>query len=157
MKHAIQIGLNFGATSGIITTIGLITGLHASTYSKIVVIGGILTIAVADACSDALGIHMAEEAECVHTHAQVWLSTIMTFLCKFIVTITFIIPFLIFELGSAVNAALIWGLLLLSLVNYKMAKEQNIKPWKVILEHSSIAIIVVIATHHLGKWISNFF
>ena len=56
-------GLFFGATSGVITTIGLITGLNAGTHSMAAVLGGIFVIAVADAMSDALGIHLAEEAD----------------------------------------------------------------------------------------------
>lgn len=56
-------GLSFGLTSGVITTLGLIVGLHAGTHSRMVVIGGILTVAVSDAMSDALGIHISEEAK----------------------------------------------------------------------------------------------
>jgi len=55
--------MSFGLTSGIITTLGLIVGLHSGTHSKLAVIGGILTIAMADALSDALGIHVSEESE----------------------------------------------------------------------------------------------
>ena len=39
-------------------TLGLMVGLHAGTHSMPAVLGGILTIAVADAMSDALGIHV---------------------------------------------------------------------------------------------------
>jgi hypothetical protein len=38
-------GLFFGATSGVITTIGLITGLNAGTRSIAAVLGGIFVIA----------------------------------------------------------------------------------------------------------------
>ena len=54
-------GLFFGATSGVITTIGLIVGLNSGTRSITAVLGGILVIAVADAMSDALGIHLAND------------------------------------------------------------------------------------------------
>ncbi len=47
-------GVFFGATSGVITTVGLIAGLYAGTESVVAVLGGILVIAVADAMSDAL-------------------------------------------------------------------------------------------------------
>jgi hypothetical protein len=63
VRHSLRTGLSFGLTSGIITTLGLMVGLHAFSGSKLVVVGGILTIAIADACSDALDIHLAEEAE----------------------------------------------------------------------------------------------
>jgi hypothetical protein len=63
MKDTIKTGLCFGLTSAIITTLGLIVGLHSFAGSKMVIIGGIFTIAIADAFSDALGIHVSEEAE----------------------------------------------------------------------------------------------
>ena len=66
MKHSIKVGFSFGLTSGIITTLGLMIGLNSSTNSSIVVIGGILTIAIADSLSDAIGIHIAEESENIH-------------------------------------------------------------------------------------------
>ena len=65
-------GLFFGATSGVITTIGLIVGLNSGTKSITAVLGGILIIAVADAMSDALGIHLAEEANPDTDQAHVW-------------------------------------------------------------------------------------
>ena len=80
MKHSVKTGLCFGLTSGIITTLGLIVGLHSGTGSKLVIIGGILTIAVADAFSDALGIHISEESENKHTAREIWQSTTSTFL-----------------------------------------------------------------------------
>jgi len=49
MKHQLKTGVSFGLTSGIITTLGLMVGLHSGTQSRIAVVGGILTIAIADA------------------------------------------------------------------------------------------------------------
>ncbi len=56
MKESLNTGISFGLTSGVITTLGLIVGLHSGTHSKLAIIGGIITIAIADAFSDALGI-----------------------------------------------------------------------------------------------------
>jgi len=78
IKQSFKTGLSFGLTSGIITTLGLIVGLHSGTHSKMVVIGGILIIAIADAFSDALGIHISEESENEHTTREVWESSIAT-------------------------------------------------------------------------------
>jgi hypothetical protein len=54
MKDSIRTGISFGLTSAVITTLGLMVGLHSGTHSKIVVLAGILTIAIADAfiCND---------------------------------------------------------------------------------------------------------
>ncbi len=84
MKHSLKIGLSFGLTSGIITTLGLMVGLHSGTHSKLIVLGGILTIAIADAFSDAVGIHLSEESEIKHSSKEIWESTIATFFFKFI-------------------------------------------------------------------------
>ena len=46
MKASWKTGLSFGLTSGVITTLGLMVGLHSGTHSRAVVIGGILTIAM---------------------------------------------------------------------------------------------------------------
>jgi hypothetical protein len=84
-------GASFGLTSGIITTLGMIVGLDSGTHSKVVVIGGILTIAIADAFSDALGMHISEESNKKNGNKEVWLSTIATFLSKLL----FALPFLL--------------------------------------------------------------
>jgi len=154
MKHSLKVGFSFGVTSGIITTLGLMVGLHSGTHSRLAVIGGILIIAIADAFSDALGIHISEEFESRHTAKQIWISTISAFLSKLIFALTFIIPVLLLELPTAVIVSIIWGFLMLSVLSYKMAKDQNANPWKVISEHLFIATIVIAITHYLGGWIS---
>ncbi len=157
MNHSMKIGLCFGLTSGIITTLGLMIGLYSGTHSKLVVLGGILTIAIADAFSDALGIHISEESENTHTTKEIWQSTIATFLSKFLFALTFIIPLILLELDTAIIVSVIWGLSVLSILSYSLAREQKAKPWKVIGEHLIIALIVIILTHYAGDWISKAF
>jgi hypothetical protein len=94
-KHSLKVGFSFGITSGVITTLGLMVGLHSGTHSKFIVIGGILTIAIADAFSDALGIHISEESEGKHNSREIWESTICTFFAKFVFSLIFIIPILL--------------------------------------------------------------
>ena len=98
-------GLYFGATSGVITTLGLLTGLYAGTGSVTAVLGGILVIAVADSMSDALGIHLAEEADPSTTAEHVWSATIATFVAKFVFAISFAVPLLLLPLRTAVIAS----------------------------------------------------
>lgn len=124
---------------------------------RIAVIGAILTIAIADAFSDALGIHISEESENKHTPREIWESTISTFVSKFLFAMTFIVPVLFLKLEIAIIISVLWGLLLLALFSYYLAKEQNVKPWKVILEHLFIAIVVVVATYYVGMWIRSIF
>ena len=157
MRHSLRIGFSFGLTSGIITTLGLMVGLHSGTHSRLVVIGGVLTIAIADAFSDALGIHMSEESENKHTTKEIWESTICTFAAKFLFAATFVIPILLFELSVAIIVSIAWGLSLLAVFSLYLAKSQGEKPWKVISEHLLIALVVIITTHYLGHWIGSTF
>jgi len=154
MKHSLTVGFRFGLTSAVVTTLGLMVGLYSGTHSSMVVIGGILTIAIADAFSDALGIHISEESENIHTPKQIWVATISTFFAKFIFASSFIIPVLLLELSIAIVVNIAWGLSVLVFVSYKIAKEQEVNPWKVIGEHLLIAFVVIIITHFVGHWIS---
>ena len=155
MKHAIRTGVSFGVTSGIITTLGLMVGLHSGTHSKMVVLGGILTIAIADSFSDALGIHVAEEYENTHTPLQIWVSTISTFISKFVFTLTFVVPVLLFDLSRAIVISVIWGLFMLGALSYWVANKQEGNSWKVVAEHLTIALFVIVTTHYVGDWIAK--
>ncbi len=157
MNHSFRIGFSFGLTSAIITTLGLMVGLSSGTNSKLAVVGGILTIAIADAFSDSLGIHVSEESENKHTSKEIWSSTFATFVSKFLFALTFLVPVIVFDLAFAVAVSIAWGLLALSVLSYKIAKNENEKPWKVIGEHLAIAVTVVILTHYLGILISTLF
>lgn len=156
MKCSIKKGFSFGLTSGVITTLGLIVGLHSSTHSNLVIIGGILIIAIADAMSDALGIHISEESMNKNSKKEVWESTISTFLSKFIFALTFIIPFLFLPLFTAIIVSIAWGLGLIATFSYFIAKQQKVKPQGVILEHLIITAIVIFVTHFVGDWIATF-
>jgi VIT1/CCC1 family predicted Fe2+/Mn2+ transporter len=128
-------------------------GLHAGTHSMTAVLGGILTIAVADAMSDALGIHVAEESKNHGNIKEIWESTMATFAAKFVIAGTFAIPVLFLPLDLAVVASLIWGLSLLAILSYALARAQQVPPWKVIGEHVMIGLCVVTLTHYLGEWV----
>ena len=157
MNHSLKVGLSFGLTSGIITTLGLMVGLYSGTQSRLAVLGGILTIAIADAFSDALGIHISEESENKHTTKEIWESTISTFLFKFIFALTFIVPVLLLQLQTAIIISVVWGLSALGLFSFYIAKEQKAKPWKVISEHLFIALLVIVLTYYVGVWIGAAF
>lgn len=156
MKHSVEVGLSFGLTSGVITTIGLMVGVYSGTNSSVAVIASVLTIAVADAMSDALGIHIAEESENIHTQNEVWISTLTTFFAKFIVSSTFLIPLFLLELKTAVVVNIIWGTLIMIVYNYFVGKKQEQKTFIVIFEHLFIAFFVVLITYYLGVWVNGY-
>jgi VIT1/CCC1 family predicted Fe2+/Mn2+ transporter len=155
MEKSIKIGVSFGLTSGVITTLGLMVGLHAGTRSVLAVVGGILTIAIADALSDALGIHISEESSNRSTHEQVWVSTVSTFLSKFFMALTFVIPVALFPLDTAIWVSIFWGLGVVAFLSYYIARSQNNRPIVVIGEHLAIAVLVLVITHFVGLWVAR--
>jgi VIT1/CCC1 family predicted Fe2+/Mn2+ transporter len=155
MKDSLRTGVTFGLTSAVITTLGLMVGLHSGTHSRIVVLGGILTIAIADAFSDALGIHVSEESENIHTVKQIWGSTVATFLAKFLFAFTFAVPVLFLHLSTAIIVSIFWGMSVLAILSYAMAKSQGEAPWKIVGEHILIALVVIGITHLVGDWVGT--
>lgn len=157
MKHPFKTGVSFGLTSGIITTLGLMVGLQSGSSSKTVVIGGILAIAIADAFSDALGIHISEESENKHNNCEIWQATISTFFSKFIVSLSFAIAFFFLPLEAAVILNITWGVFLLTVFNIYLASKQKTRIWQVVGEHLLIALAVIILAHYAGEFIRKIF
>lgn len=160
--HQLMTGVSFGLTSGVITSLGMIVGLHSATSSRLVVIAGIIIMAIADGLSDAAGVHISEESElekgtAKHTQKEIWAATIFTFISKLTFTLTFVIPFLILPLKSAVIVAIIWGILLLIFLNFAIAKIKQENSLMLISEHVLLALFVIVVSHYVGdliaKWI----
>lgn len=155
MRNSIIKGISFGLTSGVITTLGLIVGLHSTTGSLKVVMGGIFVIAIADALSDALGVHISEESENNHTVKEIWVATIFTFIAKFVFSLMFIIPFLFLPLLIAIQTSVVFGLFIIAVFSFYIAREQKISSFEVVGEHLLIAVVVVFLTHFIGDWIAK--
>ena len=156
IKKSIASGLSFGLGSGIITTLGLIVGLHSGTHSKPVIIGAILTIAIADSFSDSLGIHIAKESEPGFSPYEVWGASLSALGAKFVFALTFLLPIIFLPLFWAIVVSIGWGFFLLGLFSFYLAKQQKRNPWPIIGEHLMIASLVLIITHFIGDFIDKF-
>lgn len=109
MISYIKKGIGFGLTSGVITTLGMLIGLSAISESKAIIVGGIISIAIADAASDALGIHIAEESHEKSEARHIWTATISTFISKFVIASSFLVPLLFLDMRLAVPVCVLWG------------------------------------------------
>ena len=90
-----------------------------------------------------------------NTAKQIWGATVVTFLTKFLVAMTFVVPVLLLSLSAAIVVNLIWGMSILSVLSYIIAKSQGEPPWKIVGEHLLIAIVVIGVTHWVGDWIGT--
>ena len=154
MKASLKKGLSYGITSGVITSLGLLIGLFSTTNSKTIILVGLLTIAFADALSDGLGIHVSEESENCYSPRNIWEATLATVFAKMTLGLSFVIPILFLPLGIAICVDFAWGLLVLILLSYKIAKQNKEKISSVIFEHTALAIFVIVGSFIIGKIIS---
>jgi len=91
-----------------------------------------------------------------HSHNQADLgSHRCTFLTKFLVAMTFVVPVLLLSLSTAIVVNLIWGMSILSVLSYIIAKSKGEPAWKIVGDHLLIAIVVISITHWLGDWIGT--
>lgn len=157
MKNSYKAGFSFGTVSGVITTLGMMVGLDSGTGSELAVIGGIVTIAIADAFSDALSMHISEESQKSTNQKFIWQVTLATFIGKIVIASTFIVPFIFLGLYSAVILNIIWGIFLIILINYYVARGRGVKPTSLIVEHLGVAILVIIITYLAGLAVRSYF
>ncbi|MBL7150665.1 VIT1/CCC1 transporter family protein, partial [Candidatus Microgenomates bacterium] len=92
-----------------------------------------------------------------HSSRSIWEATIATFLSKLVFALTFIAPILFFELSEAILISVVWGLSILSIFSFIIAKQQKENPWKVVIEHLVIGLVVVLITDFVGDWIAVVF
>ena len=50
-----------------------------------------------------------------------------------------------------------WGLLVITVLSYFLARSQNERPLFIIAEHLGIAILVVVFSHYIGVWVAATF
>lgn len=156
MKESIKEGMGFGLTSAVLTTLGLLIGLSSTTQNKMIIIGGILTIAVADAFSDGLGVHISQESNKKNKIRHIWRATFSAFFTKIIIGLSFLVPVIIFSVNIAIIISIIYGLFLLLIFSYFLAVSRNESVRGAIFEHLSIAFIVIVATRIIGLLVSGF-
>jgi len=155
MRDSIKKGFSFGLTSGVITTLGLIVGLWATTESKFIIVGGIFVIAIADALSDSMGMHISEESKKRTSKKRVWEATFSTFFSKFVFALSFAIPILLLDLKLAMIVSVVWGLFLISCLSFYISKKDKISRLKVIVEHVVLTVFVVLVSYGVGKGIRS--
>ena len=145
---------SIGMTSAIVTSMGLIAGLAQSSNTKTSIIAGLLIFAIADNISDSLGIHIYKESEGV-SKREITLTTFGNFFVRLILAITFILIVLLLPPDAAFIIASIWGMFLLTILSYVIAKAKNTHPLREIIYHLMIALVVIIGSTFLGSFIAN--
>jgi vacuolar iron transporter family protein len=143
-----------GATAAIITSLALIAGLAHGDSTRTSIIAGLLIIAIADNIADSLSFHIFKEAEGA-CKKEVYSSTLGNFIVRFVLALTFVAIILLLPSNIALVVSIVWGLFLLTILSYSIAKAQKINPFKETIWHLFIASLVIVGSKLLGDLISD--
>lgn len=146
----------FGSTAAIITNISLIVGLGSAQAGKGPILGGLLTIALADNISDSLGIHLYKEAEGYGERLSL-LATTLSFVSRLLVSLSFVAIVLIFSISQSILVSIIWGFFLLILISYLITRSQSRNSILEIAKHVLVAVIVIVLSRYVGYMIAKYF
>lgn len=143
---------SIGATAAITTSMGLIAGLTQGEAAKTSIVTGLLIIAVADNISDSLGIHIYKESEGA-SKDDINSHTYGNFIVRLFLAFTFILIVLLFPSHAALIVSSIWGLVLLAILSYLIAKSKKANPFVEVVWHLLVALIVIVGSKLLGNLI----
>ncbi len=160
MNSSLRQGMFFGANSGIITTVGLITGLVQTKISKNYLIISIISLAIADSISEAYGMYISKKAEDTEDDSQnPFFALIGLLIMKFFIVISFLIPFAFSDsLKYYKNLYWIvgWSLFLISLVDYNISELRDEPLLSYLIPHTIILFLVIYLTQMFGRLIETY-
>jgi VIT1/CCC1 family predicted Fe2+/Mn2+ transporter len=148
---------SFGVTAAVITGLAVIVGLDEFTNPKMSIIGALLVMALADNITDSLGIHIYRESQFNCPDNDSHSHTVGNFLSRLGILAIFVLIIYILPIAYAVILSIAFGLLLLSILSYLIAKKQGTNPFSAVLQHVGIAVLVILGSHLLGRTITTLF
>jgi len=147
---------SMGVTAAIITSLALIAGLAHGEGNRNTIVAGLLIIAIADNIADSLSIHIYKEAEGA-SKKEIISSTLGNFTVRLIVALTFVGIILLLPPFSAFVVSIIWGIFLLVILSYSIAKVHKMNIFKETAWHLLVAFLVIGGSKLLGGFISGQF
>ena len=145
-------GISFGVMDAVVTVLGVMIGLSV-TNNKLYLLIGILTAGVADSFANAAGMHVSQETELVHTHQEVFKSTIYCFFATLITVIVLSLPVALLPLEFSIFISVGIGLSLLVSLGYFVSKiNTKFKPYKLAVEYLVIGVSVSIICYIIGNF-----
>ena len=160
MNGSLRQGAFFGINSGVITTTGVLAGLSQATLNPYIIIITVISLAISDGLGESYGIYISKKAEKPSDNSNnPELSLIGLLIMKIIVVLSFLLPFL-FSMSTKYFRNLVWplawGILLLTMLDYRLSNLRNEPIHKYLIPHYSILLVTVIVTMFFGKLLSKY-
>tara|TARA_B100001093_G_C26413713_1_gene836715 strand:+ start:205 stop:693 length:489 start_codon:yes stop_codon:yes gene_type:complete len=158
-KDIIQ-GLFFGLNSGVITTVGLISGLMQTKITRIILIVSVISLAISDSASESYGLYLSKKAEHIDDISSGPLySMISLAITKFVIVVSFLIPLLFTKSLSVfknMSWVIGWGLFLFVILDYQLSQMRNESFFNYFIPHIFVIGLVVILTKYFGRMIEKY-
>jgi len=141
---------SFGATSAVITGLAVIIGLSRTANPVIGITTALAVIAIADNISDSFGIHIHQESQ-KESVKEVRKTTFTNFVTRVAVVSVFVLLVILLPLKAAVALSMFFGIAVISIISYFIAKEQKAKPHRIVFQHLLITALVIIGSYMLRE------
>ena len=148
--------ISYGGTAAVVTSMALISGLGAADATKAVIVSSLLIAAFADNLTDALSFHIFQESEQLD-QKDAFTRTITNFVARLLLCTSFVLLIGLLPLVYAAKVAMVWGMLLLAMMTYLVARERKVKPILEVVKHLLVASVVVLASNVIGHWTGSVF
>ena len=144
--------ISFGGTAAVVTSMALISGLSAADATKPIIVSALLIAAFADNLTDALSIHIFQESEQLD-QKNAFNGTITNFVTRLLLSISFVLLVVLFPLEHVAKVSIVWGMLLLVILTYLVARERKVKPLREVVKYLLVASAVIIVSTLIPNWI----
>ena len=134
----------------------MIIGLSRSANPVIGITTALVVIAIADNISDSFGIHIHQESQ-RESVKEVRKTTFTNFVTRVAVVSVFVLLVILLPLKAAVALSMFFGIAVISIISYFIAKEQKAKPYRVVFQHLLITVMVIIGSYLLREASAGFF
>jgi hypothetical protein len=145
--------ISFGGTAAIVTSMALIVGLDAAHAGKAGLISALLIAAVADNLTDSLSVHMYQESQRLEQR-EVFVGTLTNFATRLMVCTSFVAMIVLLPERTAAWWGLGWGISLLTILTYLLARYRHVSAVSEIAKHLGVALAIIVVSQRVGHWIA---
>jgi hypothetical protein len=146
--------ISFGGAAAIVTSMALIAGLNAAGVGRASVISALLIAAVADNLTDSLSVHMYQESERLE-QKKAFIGTMTNFGTRLVICLSFVLIVAVFPVPGAVLWGLVWGMSLLAILSYILARHRGVSGLSEVGKHLGVAFTIILVSKIVGHWIAT--
>ena len=131
----------------------LIAGLDAAKTGRASMVSALLIAAVADNLTDSLSVHMYQESERLE-QKEAFIGTLSNFVTRLLLCLSFVLIVVPLPEHIAALWGLAWGISLLLILTYILARYRKVSVMSEISKHLGVAVAIIFVSQYIGHWIA---